>query len=78
MNIQTEKANIIEQVKKIEDLNLIHAIKHLLEYGIQNEQENIQVTDAHKKLVRERFDKIRAYPERLMDWEEAKKKLKTK
>lgn len=75
MNIQAEKAIIIEQFKQINDINLINAIKNMLDYAIKKEQEEFEVPEAHQKLVMERFSKIRTNPERLLDWDEAKKTL---
>lgn len=77
MNIQAEKAIIIEQFKQLNDANLIQAIKNMLDYAIQKEQENIEVPKAHQKLVMNRFRKVRKEPDRLLDWDEAKKTLKT-
>ena len=76
MNIQAEKAIIIEQLRQVNDVNLIHAIKNMLEYALKKEQENLEVHEAHQKLVMERFDKVRKDPDRLLDWDEAKKTLK--
>jgi hypothetical protein len=76
MNIQAEKAIIIEQFKKLDDINLIHAIKNLLDYASKKDQEILEIPEAHQKLVMERFDKVRKNQERLLDWDEAKKTLK--
>ena len=76
MNIQAQKAIIIEQFKQVNDVNLINAIKNMLDYALKKEQENLEVPEAHQKLVMERFDKVRKNPERLLDWDEAKKTLK--
>ncbi|MDY0343975.1 MAG: hypothetical protein RBR28_10410 [Lentimicrobium sp.] len=76
MNIQAEKALIIEQFKKVNDANLIHAIKSLLDYALTKEKEDFEVPEAHQKLVMERFEKVRKDPDRLLDWDEAKKSLK--
>lgn len=76
MDIQTQKAIIIEQFKQVSDINLINAIKNLLDYALKKEQEILEVPEAHQKLVMERFDKVRKNPERLLDWDEAKKVLK--
>mgnify|MGYP006292281151 CR=1 FL=1 len=75
MNIQAEKAIIIERFKQINDVNLIHAIKNMLDYALKKEQESLEVPEAHQKLVMERFDKVRKDPNRLLDWDEAKKSL---
>lgn len=76
MNIQAEKAIIIEKFKQINDVNLIHAIKNMLDYALKKEQESLEIPEAHQKLVMERFDKVRKDPDRLLDWDEAKKSLK--
>ena len=77
MNIQLEKEIIIEQFKKVNDVNLIHAIKSMLDYASKKEQEVFEVPEAHQKLVMERFEKVRKDPNRLMDWDEARKTLNT-
>jgi len=77
MNIQAEKANIIEQFKQINDVHLIHAIKNMLDYASKKEQESLEVPEVHQKMVMERFDRVRKNPDRLLDWDEAKKSLKS-
>ncbi len=74
MNVQAEKAIIIEQFKQINDINLIHAIKNMLDYALKKEK--LEIPEAHQKLVMERFDKVRKNTDRLLDWDEAKKSLK--
>lgn len=74
--MQTQKDAIIEQFKLLNDENLIQAIKNLLEYALKKEQESLEVPEAHQKIVMERFNKVRKDPDRLMDWDEAKKTLK--
>jgi hypothetical protein len=76
MNVQAQKAIIIEQFKQVNDVNLINAIKNMLDYAIHKEKESFDIPEAHQKLVMERFDKVRKNPERLLDWDEAKKTLK--
>ena len=77
MNLQAEKAHIIEQFKKVNDINLIHAIKSMLDYAFKKEQEHFEVPEAHQKLVMDRFQKSRKDPERMLDWDEAQKSLKS-
>jgi hypothetical protein len=48
----------------------------MLDYALKKEQEGLEVPEAHQKLVLERFDKVRKDPDRLLDWDEAKKTLK--
>ncbi|HES59224.1 MAG TPA: hypothetical protein ENO18_02235 [Caldithrix sp.] len=76
MNIQAEKAIIIEQFRKVNDVNLIRAIKNMLDYALKKEQESLEIPEAHQKMVMERFDKVRKDPDRLLDWDKAKKTLK--
>ena len=76
MDIQKQKEVIIEQFKLLNDENLIQAIKNLLEYALKKEQESLEVPEAHQKIVMERFNKVRKNPERLLDWDEAKRTLK--
>ncbi len=76
MNVQAQKAKIIEQFKQVNDENLIKAIKNILDYAIEKEQKSVEVPEAHQKLVMDRFKKARNNPERLLDWDEAKKTLK--
>ncbi len=76
MNLQAQKAIIIEQFKQVDDVNLINAIKHMLDYALKKENEIIDIPDSHQKLVLDRFEKARKNPERLLDWDEAKQTLK--
>ena len=76
MDIQAEKAIIIEQFKQVNDINLIHAIKSMLDYAQKRDANIYDVPEEHQKLVMERFDQIRQNPERLLDWDEVKKNLK--
>ena len=75
MNIQTEKAIIIEQFKQVNDVNLIKAIKNMLDYALKKEQKYSTVPESDQKMVMDRFDKIRETPERLLDWDETKNTL---
>ena len=50
----------------------------MLGYALKKEQENLEVPEAHQKLVMERFDKIHKNPDRLLDWDKAKKTLKAR
>ncbi len=76
MNVQAQKAIIIEQFKKVDDVNLINAIKNLLDYASKKEKESFVIPEAHQKLVMKRFEKARKHPESLLDWDEAKKSLR--
>jgi hypothetical protein len=77
MDIQAQKAIIIEQVKQVNDINLINAIKSMLDYAFKKEKDFYNVPEAHQQIVMERFEKVRKNPERLLDWDEAQNILKT-
>ena len=77
MDIQAQKALIIEQFKQVDDINLINAIKSLLDYASKKEDEYYDIPEAHQELVMERFENVRKDPDRLLEWDEAKKTLKT-
>ncbi len=74
MNVQALKAIIIEQFKQLDDINLINAIKNLLDYAREKEKEIFDIPEAHQKMVLERYAKVRKNPERLLDWDEVKNK----
>jgi hypothetical protein len=75
MNLQAQKAIIIEQVQQVNDSDLIAAIKSMLDYAKKKEQKICDIPEAHQNLVMERFKKTRGNPDRLLDWNEAKKTL---
>ncbi|MEA1887086.1 MAG: hypothetical protein U9N72_07745 [Bacteroidota bacterium] len=47
-----------------------------LEDTIKDMSEEFDIPEAHQKLVNERFKKARKDPDRLLDWDKAKEKLK--
>jgi len=76
MDVKAQKALVIEQFKHVNDINLINAIKSMLDYALNKEADVYNIPEEHQQLVMERFDKLRSNPERLLDWNEAKKTLK--
>ncbi|MFZ4464052.1 MAG: hypothetical protein ACOYN5_09390 [Bacteroidales bacterium] len=76
MNIQDQKDIIIEQFKQVDDINLINAIKSMLDFAFKKDKEVYDIPESHQQLVMERLEKIKNDPERLLDWDEAKKTLK--
>lgn len=77
MDIQAQKAIIIEQFKQVNDVNLINAIKSMLDYAFKKEQGPYDIPEEHQKIVMERFEAARRDPELLQDWDEAIKSLKS-
>ena len=43
--------------------------------GADNEENEIDIPEEQQKLVMDRFNKVRKNPDKLMDWDEAKKSL---
>jgi hypothetical protein len=78
MDVQTQKAIIIEQFKQVNDVELINEIKRMLDSALSNEAVKYEIPKEDQNLVMERFDKLKKNPEELMDWEEAKKKLRAR
>lgn len=76
MNIEEQKALVIEQFKQVNDIKLINAIKSILDYALQKETDVYNIPEEHQDIVMERFDKVRNEPDILLDWDEAKKTLK--
>jgi hypothetical protein len=76
MDVQTQKAIIIEQFKQVNDIKLINAIKGILDYALQREPDVYDIPEEHQDIVMERFEKVRSEPDVLLDWDKAKKTLK--
>ena len=76
MNVNSQKALIIKQFEQVNDINLIHAIKSMLDYAVKKEADVYNIPEEHQLIVMQRFDKVRNSPDRLLDWDEAKKTLK--
>ncbi len=75
MSIETQKAMIIEQVKQVNDTDLINAIKSMLDYAQKRDKKLYDIPETHQNLVMERFESTRENPDKLVDWDEAKKTL---
>jgi len=41
----------------------------------ETKSSDVEISEAHQKVVMERFGKVRNNPERLLDWDEARKAL---
>lgn len=72
MNLQAQKAIIIEQFKQVNDVDLINAIKNMLDYAQKKEKQIQEIPESHQELVLNRLEMVRKNPARLKDWEEAK------
>ena len=70
MNIQAQKSLIIEQFKQIDDVDLIKAIKQLLNYAVKKQNVDFDIPEEHKKIVRERIKNTK--PEDMLNWDDVK------
>lgn len=77
MNIEAQKALIIEQFNQVNDINLINAIKSMLDYARKKDAAIYDIPEQHQKLVMQRFEKVRNNPDTLLDWDKAKKTLRS-
>ena len=70
MNIQTEKAIIIEQFKQIDDIDLINVIKSLLDYARHKKttEMDFEVPENHKNIVRNRINQYKKSSENYLSW----------
>jgi hypothetical protein len=75
MDVVAQKEIIINLIKQVSDVNLINAIKSLLDYASKKENTDFVIPEAHRKLVMDRFTRVRANPDRLINLDEAKKRL---
>jgi|APCry1669190288_1035285.scaffolds.fasta_scaffold21375_3 hypothetical protein len=76
MDIQLEKALIIEQLKHIDDADLIHALKSLLKYSSKKEEmKDFIVPEWQKELVRQRRTELKDHPEGALSWDDIMEEL---
>lgn len=50
MDIQTEKSILIKRLEQINDLSLIRALKHMVDFGLQEKEERISVEQYNREL----------------------------
>lgn len=68
-NLQTDKLNLIAWILKLQDVSLIEKLKSL-------QNDDIEIPEAHKNLVRERIKNTN--PDDYLAWEEIEAKLNTR
>ena len=74
INISLSFNQVVDIVKQLSPIE-----KKKLKKVLQAEDqvvEHIEVSEEQQRLVMQRFDSVRKNPERLLDWDEAKKSLK--
>ena len=60
----------------MQDKNVNSSLKKIVDYRIAKEYVSFKIPKEHQKLVLSRFNKVREDPDRLLDWDNAKKMLK--
>ena len=76
MNIQTEKNQIIEQLSHVNDINVLKAIKNLLNFVSTKEKvfDSI-VSEEQKASVRKRVAAYEEKPENVLTWNDIENKI---
>jgi len=76
MSLKEEKSEVIELFKQLDDPQIIHAIKNLVDFGLKKQAESdlYNIPNSHKKLVRQRRKETK--PEEYVEWGKAVTKLK--
>jgi Putative addiction module component len=77
MDIQAQKAIIIEQFKQINDIDLLNTIKSILDYAMHKEKADpdTEIPESHKEIVRKRIKKYENTPESYLSWEDVENKM---
>lgn len=68
-DLQADKLNLIAWILKLQDISLIQKLKNI-------QEDNIEIPEAHKNLVRDRIKNTN--PEDYLTWEELETKLNKK
>jgi hypothetical protein len=77
MNIQLQKSNLIKQIELIDDVDLLKAVKSIIDNGLKNNAtlgQDLVVPEWHKEIVLER--RKNAKREDYIDWDTMMQKLK--
>ena len=70
MNIELKKREIAAEIENLQDEKLLWAISRLLHLDDESE-----VPEWHKEVVRERVEKYEKKSGKMLDWEDVQKKL---
>ena len=77
MNIKTERNNIIEQLNHVNDINILKAIKNLLDFAASKEKVfDFIVSEEQKEMVRQRVKEYENNPGNVLEWNDIEAKLK--
>ncbi len=50
MDIQVEKNMLMERLQKVNDLSLIQAIKHMVDYGLSDKEGRVSIEQYNKEI----------------------------
>ena len=50
MDIQTERSKLIKRLEQINDLSLIQALKHMVDFGLREKEERVSIDQYNKEL----------------------------
>ena len=77
MNIQAERLSIIEQLKNVSDINVIKAIKNILNFAATKEKVfDFIVSEEQKESVRKRVKEYEENPDNVLSWNDIENKIK--
>lgn len=65
-----------EIILKIPDQKVDFVLELIEQLGLEVSSEEMEIPEEHKAIVRERIQKSKANPERLLDWEQVKDSFK--
>lgn len=74
MDIKTEKEILISEIRQVEDISLLKAIKAVLHYGMKNEgritieQYNIELAEAENEIEKGHYTTHEELKKQMKEW----------
>lgn len=75
MDIQAEKALLVQKMEKVNNPDLILAIKNLLDFGLKMEEKHQAVPENHKAILEQRLKDYEKNPDKIISLDEFKKRM---
>ncbi|MCX6200030.1 MAG: addiction module protein [Bacteroidetes bacterium] len=77
MNLTLEKERIIEQLQQVKDVDLLKAVKSLLDFSLKQQikTNEVEIPEWHKTIVRKRIAHAKKHPETLLSWDDVMNEL---
>jgi hypothetical protein len=77
MDVSVEKERIIAQLRQVNDIALLNAVKSLLDFSLkqQAKQSEVEIPEWHKVVVLNRIAEAKKHPEKLLSWEDVMNEL---